>query len=146
MLERVNLAGALVAVVMYTTSIVVFVTRLAGRPQVGHAVGWLQFALAIPLIVLLALGPRLGRPWLYYLQVGLMLSFLVVELLLDYVLKIDFRHSRAAVVPYVMLFFAGTGGMLGVAALAGRGWLMAGGILFLGMAALAFVQRSVTGM
>ncbi len=45
-----------------------------------------------------------------------------------------------------MLFFAGTGGMLGVAALAGRGWLAAAGILFLVTAVLTFVQRGVTGM
>jgi hypothetical protein len=145
-LERVNLAGALVALAMYALCIVVFVSRLAGRAQLGHAAGWLQFVLAVPLVVLLVLAPRLGRPWLYYLQVGLMLAFLAVEFVLDYALKVDFRGTRAAVIPYVMIFFAGTGGMLGVAALAGRGWTIGGGILFLAMAVLAFVQRGVTGM
>ncbi len=146
MLERANLAGALVAVAMYVLCIVVFVTRLAGRPGLGHAAGWAQFALAVPLVVLLVLAPRLGRPWLYYLQVGLMLAFLVVEFVVDYALHADFRGTRAVVIPYVMLFFAGTGGMLGVAALAGRGWIIAAGILFLASAVLAFVQRGVTGM
>jgi hypothetical protein len=145
-LERVNLAGALVAVTIYATSIAVFVSRLAGRPQAGHAVGWLQFALAVPLVVLLVLAPRLGRPWPYYLQICLMLVFLIVELVLDYVPKVDFRRARWAVVGYVMLFFAGTGGLLGVARLAGRGWSIAGGILFLAMAVLTFAQRVVTGM
>jgi hypothetical protein len=50
------------------------------------------------------------------------------------------------VISYVILFFAGTGGMLGVAANAGRGWAISAIILFLIMAALAFVQRTVTGM
>jgi hypothetical protein len=36
--------------------------------------------------------------------------------------------------------------LLGVARLAGRGWTIAGGILFLAMAVLTFVQRAVTGM
>jgi hypothetical protein len=146
MLERANLAGAIVALAMYALCIVVFASRLAGRPGLGHAAGWVQFALVLPLVVLLVLAPRLGRPWLYYLQVGLMLAFLALEFVLDYALKVDFRHTRGAVIPYVMLFFAGTGGMLGVAALAGRGWTIAGGILFLAMAVLAFVQRGVTGM
>ena len=144
--ERANLTGALVAVAMYATCIVVFVSRLVSRPQVGHAVGWAQFALAIPLIALLVLAPGLGRPWLYYLQIGLMLAFLAVELLLDYVMKADFRHIQWAVISYVVLFFAGTGGMIGVAALAGRSWSIAAGILFLATAVLAFVQRGVTGM
>jgi hypothetical protein len=146
MLERANLAGALVAVAMYVLCIAVFVSRLAGRPQLGHAAGWAQFALVMPLIVLLVLAPRLDRPRLYYLQIGLMLAFLVVEFVLDFALKVDFRGNRAAVIPYVMLFFAGTGGMVGVASLAGRGWTAAAGILFLATAVLAFVQRGVTGM
>jgi hypothetical protein len=50
------------------------------------------------------------------------------------------------VISYVVLFFAGTGGMLGVARNAGRGWSILGIILFLIMAILAFVQRAVTGM
>jgi hypothetical protein len=43
---------------------------------------------------------------LYYIQIGLMLAWLVLELFLDYMLKIDFRHIRWAVVVYVTLFFA----------------------------------------
>lgn len=146
MLERANLAGAVVAVMMNALCIVVFASRLAGRPGIGHTVGWIQFVLVIPLVALLVLAPRLGRPWLYYLQVGLMLAFLVVEFVLDYALKLDFRGNLRAVIPYVMLFFAGTGGMIGVAALAGRGWTIAAGVLFLASAVLAFVQRFATGM
>ncbi len=36
--------------------------------------------------------------------------------------------------------------MIGVAANAGRGWAIVATVLFLIMAALAFVQRAVTGM
>ena len=83
---------------------------------------------------------------LYYVQICLMLGFLLVELLLDYVLKIEFRQVRWMVISYVTLFFAATGGMLGVAAQSGRAWTVTAGILFLIMAVLAFVQRAVTGM
>jgi hypothetical protein len=48
-----------------------------------------------------------------------------VEALLDYILKVDFRSVSWMVISYVMLFFAGTGDLMGV---------------------LAFVQRAVTGM
>ena len=75
-----------------------------------------------------------------------MLVWLIVESLLDYILKIDFRNVGWMVISYVVLFFAGTGGMLGVAANAGRGWTILAAILFLVMAALAFIQRAVTGM
>ncbi len=75
-----------------------------------------------------------------------MIAWLILELLLDYILKIDFRQVRWMVISYVVLFFAGAGGMIGVAALAGRGWAILAVILFLVMAVLAFVQRAATGM
>ena len=76
-----------------------------------------------------------------------MLIFLLVELLLDYILKIEFRQVRWMVITYVTLFFAATGGLLGVVAYAeNRGWNVIAIILFLVMAVLAFVQRAVTGM
>jgi hypothetical protein len=91
-------------------------------------------------------APQLGRPALYYIQVSCMLAWLVVEALLDYILKVDFRNVRWILISYVVLFFAGTGGMLGVAANAGRDWSIAAIVLFFLMTVLTFVQRAVTGM
>jgi hypothetical protein len=146
MLEQMNLLGALVAVAFYVSAILVFIFRLLGKPQFGHWIGYIEFLLAIPLVYLLVKAPQLERPALYYLQIGLMLAWLLVEALLDYILKLDFRQIRWLVISYIVLFFAGTGGMLGVAANAGRGWTIAAGILFLLMAVLAFLQRAITGM
>jgi hypothetical protein len=98
------------------------------------------------MIFLLVKAPQLERPALHYIQVGCMLAWLVVEALLDYIFKIDFRNVRWIVISYVVLFFAGTGGMLGVASNAGRGWSTSAIILFLIMAVLTFVQRAITGM
>jgi hypothetical protein len=69
-----------------------------------------------------------------------------VEFLLDYVFKIQFRQTQWMVISYVVLYFAGAGGMLGVAASAGRGWMISAVILFLVAGVLAFVQRAVTGL
>lgn len=145
MLEKMNLLGATTAIAFFVSAILVFVFRILGKPQYGHWIGYFEFLLAIPLIFLLIQAPRLERPPLYYIQVGCMLAWLVVEALLDYILKIDFRHVRWMVISYVVLFFAGAGGMLGVAAQAGRSWSFASILLFLIMAILTFVQRAVTG-
>lgn len=75
-----------------------------------------------------------------------MLAWLAVEALLDYILQVDFRNVRWMLISYVVLFFAGAGGVLGVAANAGRGWAILAIVLFLVMAVLTFVQRAVTGM
>lgn len=146
MLATTNLLGAIVAVAFYISASLVFISRLAGKPEYGHWIGYFEFLLAIPLIFLLLTAPRLQRPALYYIQIGCMLAWLVVEALLDYILKIDFRSVRWMVISYVMLFFAGAGGMLGVAANAGGAWKISAIILFLIMAVLTFVQRAITGM
>ena len=146
MLEKTNLLGAIVAIAFYVSAILVFVFRLLGKPQYGNWIGYFEFLLAIPMIFLLLKAPQLERSALYYIQIGCMLAWLVVEALLDYILKIDFRNVRWMVIGYVVLFFAGTGGMLGVARYAGRGWSISTIILFLIMAVLAFVQRAITGM
>ena len=146
MLEKTNLLGAIVAITFFVSASLVFIFRLLGKPQYGQSLGYFEFLLAIPMVYLLWKAPQLGRPTLYYIQVGCMLAWLVVEALLDYILKVDFRNIRWIVISYVVLFFAGTGGMLGVAVNAGRGWSIAAIVLFLIMAILTFVQRAVTGM
>jgi len=146
LLEKMNLLGAIVAIAFFVSAIFVFISRLLGKPKFGHWIGYFEFLLAIPLIYLLLKAPQLERPALYYIQIGCMLTWLLVEALLDYLLKIDFRNTRWMVIGYVMLFFAGTGGMLGVATLVGRGWSISAILLFLLMAVLTFVQRAKTGM
>jgi hypothetical protein len=146
MLYKTNLLGAAVAIAFYVSASLVFTFRLLGRPQYERWLGYFEFMLAIPLIYLLLNAPALHRPALYYIQIGCMLAWLVVEVLLDYVLKVDFRNVRWMVISYVVLFFAGAGGMLGVAANAGRAWSIPADILFLVMAVLTFVQRRVTGL
>ena len=146
MLEKTNLLGAIIAVAFFVSAILVFIFRLLGKPQYGHWIGYFEFLLAIPLIFLVVKAPQLHRPALYYVQIGCMLSWLVLEALLDYILKLDFRNIRWIVISYVVLFFAGTGGVLGLASIARREWGISAIILFLIMAALTFVQRAVTGM
>lgn len=74
-----------------------------------------------------------------------MLVWMLVVFLLDHSLKIEFRQTQWMVICFVVLYFAGAGGMLGVAANAGRGWTISAIILFWVAAVLAFVQRAVTG-
>ena len=146
MLDSVNRWGAIITLIIYGSGCLVFVFRLLRRPRLARWMGFIFMLMAVPLVGLLATAPGLGRSWLYYLQIGLMLAFQGVVALLDYILKVAFRHERWKVIGFVMLFFAGTGGMLGVATLAGSGWIMTAGVLFLVMAVLAFVQRAVTGL
>ncbi len=145
-MKQLDLVGAWTAQIIFILSIGTFVARLAGKPEIGHWLGVPLLFIALPLGYLLIQAPIYKRPFLYYIQIGLMLAWLAVELALDYVFKVEFRQTRWAVILYVVLFFAGTGGMIGVAAQAGKPWAISSIILFLIMAVLAFVQRAKTGL
>lgn len=144
-MEQLNLLGAGLALTIFVLSSLTFIARLLGQPEPGRWLGVPLLLTAFPLSFLLVQAPQQARPILYYLQIGLMLAWLAVEFVVDYWPRVKFRHVRRAVIGYVMLFFAGTGGMVGVASQAGPAWTMAAGGLFLVMAVLAFVQRARTG-
>ena len=141
-----SLTGAVVAVLVFVLTIGVFVARLASRPALEYWLGVVLVLLLVPLLYLLFRGKVTGRSGLYMLQLGLMVAYLAVEVLVDYVFKYEFRSVRWMTIAYVTLFFAATGGMIGVASHAGKGWTYGSVVLFLVMAVLAFVQRVVTGM
>ena len=136
MIGRLNLIGALVADWIYVVSILVFILRLMKMPRSGRWIGLGLFLALFPLAYLLITSPSLGRPALYYVQVGLMLAWVVVEFLLNRWPGMEFRQARWIVIPYTMLFFAGAGGMMGVATLAGRGWTISAIVMFLIMCVL----------
>jgi hypothetical protein len=143
--STLNLFGALCAIWIYVFSILVFISRLKDRSKLEYSFGILSFLSGIPLLYLLISAPKYERDALYYIQIGLMLVWIIVTIVIDYILKLDFRGEMKWVIPYVMLFFAGAGGMLGVAALAGSGWMIAAVVLFFIMTGLAFYQRAKTG-
>lgn len=143
---QLDLLGAITAQIIFISSIVTFAARILWELQPGHWVGIPILLTAFPLGYLLIRAPAVGRPALYYLQVGLMLTWLIALFLLDYVYRTDWRVTRTIVIPFVVLYFAGTGGMIGVASLAGRAWMISSIVLFFVAAVLAFVQRAITGL
>jgi hypothetical protein len=102
--------------------------------------------MVFPLGYLLLKAPKFNRPFLYYVQIGIMLAWLIVLFLVDYVFRYDFRQTSWMVISYVVFYFAGAGGMIGIAALAGRAWTISAIILFFITLILAFVMRAVTGL
>lgn len=145
MKEKLDLLGAIVAHIIYISSIITFVARMTRGVGPGHWIGTPVLLMAIPLVYLVIRAPEYERPPLYFVQIGAMLAWLTALLFLDYVFKVDFRQTQWMVIAYVMLYFAGIGGMIGLAAQAGKGWAISATVLFFVAGILAFVQRGVTG-
>ncbi len=143
---RINLIGAGTAVYIFVICILIFIFRLSHQPRIENWLGMVLFLSSIPLLYLLITAKHFQRPPLYYIQISIMIGFLLIELFLDYILKIDFRSVRWMTIIYVMIFFAGIGGMIGVASHAGKGWMVLSVILFFCTAGLAFFQRAKTGL
>jgi len=117
MIDKVNLIGAILAQIIYIVMILIFILRLLDKPKFEYGLGLVLMLSAFPLAYLLVTAPSLERPLIYYIQICLMLVFLIIELLLDY-----------------------------IASHAGRGWTLAAVLLFLVMAVLSFIQRAITGL
>ena len=98
MLDKTNLIGAVLAHVINFIIILIFILRLVRRSQLEYGLGLILMILAVPLAYLLLTAPSLMRPPLYYIQIGFMLLYLIVELLLDYILKTDLRKIQWVVV------------------------------------------------
>jgi hypothetical protein len=140
-----NVVGAITAVLINVLLIALFVSRLAHRPKIEYWLGIVIILGLVPLSYLFITGVYARRPLLYFIQVGLMMAYLIVEVMVDYVLKIEFRQVRWLVIPYVTLFFAATGGMIGIASRAGKVWTIAAVLSFFAMTILSLVQRHITG-
>lgn len=146
MKEKMDLLGAIVAHIIFISSIITFASRMIFKLSPGHWVGIPILLMTFPLGYLLIKAPEFNRPFLYYVQIGVMLIWIIILFLVDYIFKYDFRHTQWMVISYVVLYFAGIGGMIGIAALAGREWAISAVILFFVAAILAFLQRAVTGI
>ena len=145
-INKVNHFGTYIAFIILITSILIFLFRLLGYSKIEYWLGVLFLLAFIPIVFLLLTANELQRPTIYYIQLGLMLAFIAVEFLLDYLFKVNFRNTRWMVITYATLFFAATGGMIGIASLSGKIYSLIAIVLFLIMTFLAFFQRVKTGM
>lgn len=99
----------------------IFLSRTKGLKRVEFWLGLGLEMLALPLIIAVILNVIEGRElWFSILPLPLIV-FLIVELWLDYLLKLDFRRS-GFLGPYLILYYLGLMGMIGYAFLVSKVW------------------------
>ena len=141
-----DLIGAITANVYMLLIIAVFVARILGLLEISRWIGFTSSLVIFPLLCLFIVGLRTSRRKIYFAWLALMILFVLFELIIDQILRVDLRSQQSSVIPYVMFFFAATGGMIGVASQAGKTWAITTVIIFLIMAVMSFVQRGITGL
>ena len=146
MQSKLDLTGAVVAHVIVISTIVMFISRIFFGAGAGHWFGIPILLMFFPLVYLLIRAPQLNRPSIYYRQIGLMIAWLIVIFIFDYILHTDFRNTLWMVVVYYSLYLMGMQGIMGIASLAGSAWALSSFFLFLISLILAFIQHQVTGL
>ena len=119
MIKYIDLSIFVIANLTNLLLAVMFLYRARGRPGTGNAFGWVAVGLGIPLLAGALINAIAARPWWAIVLPGLLVLYDVVEFILDYLLKFDFRHSRW-LGPYLLLYYLALMGMIGYAFAVGK--------------------------
>ena len=117
-----------------------FLFRIFWKKEAGYYIGLIIIFLLIPLFYIFIKVPELMSPIFFYVHAGLVIAWILLKLLLDYILKIDFSAIGSAAISYVVLFFAAADRLIGIASCAGRQWTIISVIILWVTAILSFVQ------
>jgi hypothetical protein len=81
----------------------IFITQKLGREKLVRSFGILWLWLIIPLALVFVAYWQAGREARILTSFGLVFFYMLVEFLLDYVFKVDFRAKASTHVPYIIL-------------------------------------------
>ena len=90
----------------------IFVSRPKGWERVEYVLGVSQIMFVLPLGYAIIVNALRGREWWFVVLPALLVFFLLVELWLDYIRKLDFRNT-ALLGPYLLLYYVALMAMIG---------------------------------
>ncbi len=140
-IEKADVLGSALALFILTICSLIFIFRIFRQHKIEYLLGIVFLLTALPLTYLLLTAYHFQRTIIYFVQIAVILVFIMLELFLDYLLKIDFRNIPWMRNIYVTIFFAGTGGMIGIASQSGIIFTSVSIIIFFIMTFLAFYQH-----
>lgn len=117
-----NLVFVITAVLFNLFIVGVFIAQKKGQLKLVRRFGSLMLALALPLIVVFINYLVVGRPLWIMIYFGFIFLYILVEWLLDYALKIEFRKKWITHIPYIILEYIALFGLIGIAFAINRTW------------------------
>ena len=100
----------------------IFVAQKKERPNLVRIFGILWLSLALPLAVVFIHYLVVGRPLWVMAYFGFIFLYILVEVLLDYILKIEFRQKWTNHAPYIILEYIALFGLIGISFSVDRTW------------------------
>ncbi len=121
----VDIAVFITAVLANVLMIGIFAARVKGMEKLEYYLGIIFVILILPAGYAVFQNLTDNREWWTYVLPLVLILFCLVELLFDYVLKLDFRNT-ALKWPYIVSFYAALFGMIGYSFLIGKtyGYIM----------------------
>ena len=100
----------------------IFIAQKLGREKLVRTLGILWLWLILPLALAFVSYWQAGRETRILVSFGLVFFYMLVELLLDYVFKVDFRARAITHVPYIILEYVAIFSLIVIAFYVHRGW------------------------
>lgn len=139
-LKTFDLLFVLSAVAFNLLIAAIFVSQRYKREKLVRTFGILWLCLIIPLSLVYLAYQREGRPTSIGIYLLLIFFYMLVELLLDYVFRVDFRAKPGTHIPYIILEYIALFSLIAIAfhisQFAGTVvsitfWIAMGGLVFL---------------
>jgi hypothetical protein len=112
--ETIDLVAVIAANLFNLLVTAIFLTRPQGWKRFERIAGLAAVFMALPLGAAVASNFTFQRTWWFIALPIPLILHCIVELLLDYILKLDFRRTRL-LGPYLALYYLGQMGMIGYA-------------------------------
>lgn len=121
-LNAFDLMFVLSAVAFNLLIAAIFVAQKLGREKLVNTFGVLWLCLLIPLTLVFVSYRSAGRETLILVSFGFVFLYMLVELLLDYVFKVDFRSKPIMHVPYIILEYVALFSLIRIAFEIDQAW------------------------
>lgn len=111
--KKIDILVFIIANIINFIMIGIFISRKFGLSKIEFGLGIFILSLFIPLSIIVYFNITNHREsWSYSLIIPI-LVFLIIELIFDYILKLDFRNISYLLYPYIFVYYLGLLGMIG---------------------------------
>jgi hypothetical protein len=110
--RTIDLAVFIIANLVNLLLIGIFLSRPSGLEKLEHILGLIVVGLILPVGAVILLNALAKREWWTIVLPSLLILYLILELLFDHILKLDFR-STALLWPYLLVFYVALMAMIG---------------------------------
>jgi hypothetical protein len=117
--QKIDLLVFVIANIINISLMAIYHARSKGLKKTEFFLGLFCIILGLPICIIMVLNILNHRDWWRSVLLFPVVVFLILELLYDYILKVEFRKT-GMVWPYFFIFIIGLNGLIGYSFLVGR--------------------------